>query len=133
MPETEKSKSGTGLKELLKLYRFLKPYRWIFALGMLFLLISSGASLMFPKFLGDMVDIGTKGKILTEINRTGLILLAILVTQALFSYLRTRIFVLIASRPLRNLSRPSWRLKGWRYCLYITLGVLQKLLVQLMK
>jgi len=103
MPETEKSKSGTGLKELLKLYRFLKPYRWIFALGMLFLLISSGASLMFPKFLGDMVDLGTKKKILTEINRTGLLLLAILVTQALFSYLRTRIFVWVTEKTLASI------------------------------
>jgi len=103
MSDVEQSKSGTGLKELLKLYRFLKPYRWTFALGLFFLLISSGASLMFPKFLGNMVDIGTKGKMLAEINRTGLILLAILVTQALFSYLRTRIFVWVTEKTLASI------------------------------
>ena len=32
MSGKEKSKAGSGLKELLKLYRFLKPYRWKFAL-----------------------------------------------------------------------------------------------------
>ena len=32
MSGKEKSKTGSGLKELLKLYRFLKPYRWKFAL-----------------------------------------------------------------------------------------------------
>ncbi len=58
MPEKENGKTGSGFTELLKLYRFLKPYKWIFALGMFFLLISSGASLMFPKFLGNMVDLG---------------------------------------------------------------------------
>ena len=62
MPEEEKKKAGSGFKELLKLYRFLKPYRWIFALGMFFLLISSGASLLFPKYLGNMVDIANKEK-----------------------------------------------------------------------
>ena len=84
MSEKEKKRTGSGLKELLKLYRFLKPYRWTFALGLFFLLISSGASLMFPKFLGNMVDMGNKGKMLAEINRTGLILLAILVVRLFF-------------------------------------------------
>jgi ABC-type multidrug transport system fused ATPase/permease subunit len=103
MSEEEKGKTGTGLRELFKLYRFLRPYRWKFALGMLFLLISSGASLMFPKFLGNMVDLGNKGKMLSEISRTGLIILAILVTQAVFSYFRTRIFVLVTEKTLASI------------------------------
>ncbi len=103
MSVEEKNKSGAGLKELLKLYRFLKPYRWTFALGMFFLLISSGASLMFPKFLGNMVDMGNKGKMLSEISRTGIILLIILVVQAIFSYLRTRIFVWVTERTLASI------------------------------
>lgn len=103
MPDNETRKAGTGLKELLKLYRFLKPYRWTFALGMFFLLISSGASLMFPKFLGNMVDLGNKGKMLSEISRTGLILLVILVVQAVFSYMRTRIFVLVTEKTLASI------------------------------
>ncbi len=103
MSDKEKRKPGAGLKELIKLYRFLKPYRWKFALGMFFLLISTGASLMFPKFLGNMVDLGNKGKMMTEISRTGLILLAILVTQAVFSYFRTRIFVFVTERTLASI------------------------------
>jgi len=103
MSEKEKKKTGAGFKELLKLYRFLKPYKWQFALGMFFLLISSGASLLFPKFLGDMVDLGNKGKLLNEISRTGLILLVILVVQAVFSYSRTRIFVNVTERTLASI------------------------------
>ena len=103
MSGEEKNKIGSGLKELFKLYRFLKPYRWKFALGMVFLLISSGASLMFPKFLGNMVDLGNKGKLIGEISRTGLILIAILVIQAVFSYSRTRIFVMVTERTLASI------------------------------
>jgi len=103
MPDEEKKKAGSGLKELLKLYRFLKPYRWIFALGMSFLLISSGASLLFPKYLGNMVDIANKGRMISEISRTGLILLAIVVVQAVFSYLRTRIFVFVTEKTLASI------------------------------
>jgi ABC-type multidrug transport system fused ATPase/permease subunit len=96
-------KTGSGLRELLKLYRFLKPYRWKFAVGMLFLLISSGASLMFPKFLGNMVDLGNKGKMMSEISHTGLILLGIILTQAVFSYTRTRIFVEVSEKTLASI------------------------------
>jgi|WetSurSiteA1Bulk_404760.scaffolds.fasta_scaffold01136_2 ABC-type multidrug transport system fused ATPase/permease subunit len=103
MPEEEKKKVGSGLKELFKLYRFLKPYRWIFALGMSFLLISSATSLLFPKYLGNMVDIANKGKTLSEISHTGLILLAIVVVQAFFSYFRTRIFVTVTEKTLASI------------------------------
>ena len=58
---------------------------------------------MFPKFLGNMVDLGNQGKLISEISRTGLILLAILVIQALFSYLRTRLFVEVTERTLASI------------------------------
>ena len=103
MAKIKTRKAGSGLKELLKLYRFLKPYRWKFALGMFFLLISSGASLMFPKFLGNMVDLGNQRKMLSEISHTALILLAILVIQAVFSYSRTRIFVEVTEKTLASI------------------------------
>jgi len=89
-----KISTGSGLKQLVKLYRFLRPYRWKFALGLMFLLFSTAASLMFPKLLGDMVDIANRGLVTSEIHRTGLLLLAILTGQALFSYTRTRLFCL---------------------------------------
>jgi len=103
MTDKIKRQTGSGLKELLKLYRFLKPYRWKFALGMIFLLISSGASLMFPKFLGDMVDLGNKGKLISEITHTGIILLMIIVVQAIFSYSRIRLFVEVTEKTLASI------------------------------
>jgi len=96
-------KAGSGLRELLKLYWFLKPYRWKFALGMSFLLISSGASLMFPRYLGNMVDLGNKGKMISEITHTGLILLAIILVQAIFSYSRIRLFVEVTEKTLASI------------------------------
>jgi ABC-type multidrug transport system fused ATPase/permease subunit len=103
MSDKPKSSSVTGFREMFKLYRFLKPYRWMFALGLSFLLISTGASLMFPKLLGNMVDMGNKGKTLHDISRTGLLLLIILATQALFSYMRTRLFVQVTERTLASI------------------------------
>lgn len=101
--------TGSGIKELFKLYRFLRPYRWIFALGMAFLLISSGASLLFPKYLGNMVDLANKGSSMNEITRTGIILLAVVVVQAIFSYFRTRIFVMVTEKTLASIRQHIYR------------------------
>ncbi|MDP4222654.1 MAG: ABC transporter transmembrane domain-containing protein [Bacteroidota bacterium] len=103
MAKGEKRRAGSGIKELLKLYRFLKPYRWIFAVGMIFLLVSTTASLMFPKLLGNMVDLGNKGRFLAEISTTGLKLLGVLFIQALFSYMRTRIFVYVTEKTVASI------------------------------
>jgi len=103
MEKTETKTDGSGIRELLKLYHFLKPYKWKFAIGMLFLLISSGASLMFPKFLGNMVDLGNKGKAISEITHTAFVLLGIIVVQAIFSYARIRLFVEVTEKTLASI------------------------------
>ncbi len=103
MSEGKSKDTGSGLRDLGKLYRFLKPYTLLFVLGMLCLLLSTGASLMFPKLLGDMVDLGTKGRMMQEITRTGLMLLVILIAQALFGYTRTRLFVLVTEKTLASI------------------------------
>ena len=103
MSEGKSKDTGSGLRDLARLYRFLKPYVWLFILGMFCLLMSTGASLMFPKLLGDMVDLGTRGRLMEEITRTGLILMAILVAQALFGYTRTRLFVVVTEKTLASI------------------------------
>jgi len=103
MSEKSKKSTGSGLRELAKLYRFLKPFAGKFIIGLLFLLISTGASLLFPKLLGDMVDMGNKGKLIDEISRTGLFLLFILLVQAIFSFFRTRLFVQVTERTLASI------------------------------
>jgi ABC-type multidrug transport system fused ATPase/permease subunit len=103
MSDRKTKKAGSGLRELSKLYMFLKPYGWLFALGLICLLVSTGASLLFPKLLGDMVDIANKGEMLERIRSTGILLLVILTAQALFSYLRTRLFVMVTEKTLASI------------------------------
>jgi ABC-type multidrug transport system fused ATPase/permease subunit len=103
MPVRKNNKAGSGLRELSKLYRFLKPYSFPFALGLLCLLVSTGASLMFPKLLGNMVDIANKGEMPEGIRRTGILLFIILTAQALFSYIRTRLFVMVTEKTLASI------------------------------
>ena len=58
---------------------------------------------MFPTLLGEMVDLANSGGLSREITRTGLILLAILIAQALFAYTRTRLFVVVTERTLASI------------------------------
>jgi len=95
--------AGSGLKQMARLYRFLKPYRGRFVLGLVFLLLSTAASLMFPRLLGEMVDQANSGGVMREITRTGLFLLAILVAQSLFAYTRTRLFVVVTEKTLASI------------------------------
>ncbi|KAF0199909.1 MAG: multidrug ABC transporter ATPase and permease [Bacteroidetes bacterium] len=97
-----------GLRRLFKLYRFIKPYRWEYGLGLLFLLGSSTASLAFPKLLGELVDYGNKGNIGQEINRIILILVLVLIFQSVFSYFRIFLFVRVAEKTLADLRQHTF-------------------------
>ncbi len=98
----------TGLNKLFKLYSYIKPYKYEYALGLLFLLGSSGASLVFPKLLGELVDLGNQGKLAQEINRIALILVVVLVAQSVFSYFRIYLFVNVAEKTLADLRQSTF-------------------------
>jgi ABC-type multidrug transport system fused ATPase/permease subunit len=88
----------SGLKKLFELYSFMRPYRVQYMVGMVFLLFSSGASLVFPKLLGDLVNVGSSGLMAEEINRVILIILAVLAVQAITSYFRIVTFVNVTEK-----------------------------------
>jgi ABC transporter fused permease/ATP-binding protein len=98
----------TGLHRLFRLYRYLKPYKWEYGLGLLFLLGSSAASLAFPKLLGEIVDLGNQGMLGKEINRIALILAFILIIQSVFSYFRIFLFVRVAEKTLADLRQSTY-------------------------
>jgi len=97
-----------GLHKLFKLYTYVKPYKYEYGLGLLFLLGSSSASLVFPKLLGELVDLGNQGTLEQEINRIALILIAVLIGQSLFSYFRVFLFVSVAEKTLADLRQATF-------------------------
>lgn len=104
----KKKVSLGGLKKLLQLYRYIKPYKVEYALGLTFLLAASLASLVFPKLVGQLVDYGNQGKLGEEINRIALILIAVLLIQALFSYFRIFLFVRVTEKTLADLRQSAY-------------------------
>ena len=98
----------TGLGNALKLYRYIRPFRMEFGIGLLFLFGGSLASLAFPKLLGDLVNSGTQGNLAESINRIALLLVVILVIQSVFSYFRTVLFVNVTEKSLANLRQDTY-------------------------
>lgn len=98
----------TGLQNMFRLYRYIKPYKYEYALGLLFLFGSSAASLAFPKLLGQLVDVGNQGKLAEEIDHIALILVIVLIVQSVCSYFRIYLFVHVAEKTLADLRQAAF-------------------------
>lgn len=102
------------MKKSLRLFRYVSPAnRWLFALGTLFLAISAGASILFPKLLGNMMDgvfVYQNGGVSTAPNTDKLKEIAyyfviLFAVQAVFSFLRISVYVRVTedlTQQLRN-------------------------------
>ncbi len=101
--------SKSTFKKSLKLYKYIKPYRGEFAVGLFFLLLSSAANLAFPKYLGELVDATNSNQIYENIQEISLILIAILIAQAIVSFFRIVLFVNVTEKTLASLRQATYR------------------------
>lgn len=61
--------------KMIKLFRYLKPYKWAVILAPLFMLLEVVMDLMQPRFMERIIDIGLKRGDIGYILRTGLIMI----------------------------------------------------------
>jgi ABC-type multidrug transport system fused ATPase/permease subunit len=95
---------------LLRLFKFLQPQRGIFAIGFLFLLLSSATALLFPALMGDLLDAQKANETTqqslfnsNDIHSLALLLLLVFFAQAIFSYFRIYLFAIVTENMLMNL------------------------------
>ncbi|MGN0004094.1 MAG: ABC transporter ATP-binding protein [Sphingobacterium composti] len=101
------------VKKALEIFRYLKPYKFKFIIGMVFLVLSSLTMLTFPALLGAMID-AAQGKqtypwLEPSILYIGSLSISILLFQSITSFFRIRLFVEIAEKALANIRRDSYR------------------------
>jgi len=106
--DNKKKITREGLRNVVRLFGYIKPYRVEYSIGMFFLLGASLANLAFPKLLGDLVDAGNKGTLNEELNRIVYLLIGILIVQAVFSYFRTVIFVNVTEKTMADLRQHTY-------------------------
>jgi len=100
------------LKKALKIFSYIKPFKWKFIIGMLFLILSSLTMLTFPALMGAMID-AAHGKptypwLPASLMYIGGLSIAILALQSFISFFRIRLFVEISERALANLRKDAY-------------------------
>lgn len=106
--DTPKKKvTRQGIKRLVRLFRFVKPQQGTFAIGLIFLLLSSLATLVFPMLLGDLLDSANTGS-MDSINRIGIILLSVFAATSVFSYFRIYLFAIVTQKTLALLRQTTY-------------------------
>lgn len=105
LEEEEKRKlTKQNLGKLGGIFSFVKPYRTKFAVGLIFLLLSSLTLLTFPFVAGKLIDTA-EGKtwLVNDVNSIAFILLGILAIQSLFSFFRVWLFAQVSERSMRDI------------------------------
>jgi len=95
-----------SLKKVLKIFKYLKPYKLAYLLGLIFLLLSSFVSLVFPMLIGEMVDASKKS--IENINKIAILLFGLFTLQAIFSYFRIVLFVNVTEKFLAKLRQATY-------------------------
>ncbi|MHA8107753.1 ABC transporter ATP-binding protein [Aquirufa sp. 5-AUSEE-100C1] len=90
-----------GLKRALKIFQFVVPYKWTFVTGMLFLLLSNLTTMSFPLLIGQMTKV-IEGKSTYHINEVTLFFFAVLIVQAILSFIRIYTFAQVSEKAMRD-------------------------------
>lgn len=96
--------SWEGLKKTLQLFRYILPYKGLFIIGFIFLVFSTGTSLVFPKMIGSIIEV-IEGKSAYTINQITAVLVVILLFQSIFSFLRIYTFARVSERAMADVRR----------------------------
>lgn len=103
--DTIKGKKGKNkrltLKGILQLTAIISEKKGVFLVGMVFLLLSSSATLIFPVFVGDLIK--SSSFTIDEINQIGIRLLVLFIAMAIFSFFRIYLFSIVTENSLVTL------------------------------
>lgn len=106
--------SKEAWKKAIKIFRFLKPYKLKFSIGLIFLLLSSASSMLFPGLMGKLIDADSSGPVsdinnLGNINTIALVLFGVFVMQAIFSFFRILLFSQVTENMLADLRKFTYK------------------------
>lgn len=101
-----------SISHVKKLLKYIRPYRTVFIIGMIFLFLSSITLLAFPALLGAMIDAAqrkhTYDWLPMSIGAIALICFAVLFFQSVSSYFRIRLFVEVAEKSIADIRKDTY-------------------------
>ncbi len=108
-----------SIRKARGIFAFLKPYRGIFMIGWIFLILSTSVGLVFPFMMGQLLGSGSASQPasmeesvqlinLQNINDVALSLFILFIAQAVFSYFRVVIFTNVTENTLRDIRKAAF-------------------------
>ncbi len=99
-----------GIRKAMRVFQFLLPHKWTFIVGLIFLILSSSVSLIFPKLMGNLIQEATSGEgEFDNINSIAIGLLILFAFQSVFSYFRVVLFVNVTQKTLASLRKAIFK------------------------
>ncbi len=97
-----------SIKKAMRIFRFIKPYRGVFGVGLFVLLLSSIITMAFPKVLGELIDSVGDAKEET-VNTFTLVLIGIFLVTAILSFFRIYLFGYVTHKALALLRTTTYK------------------------
>ncbi len=102
--------SKEGWAKAKKLLKYLKPYQLSFFIGLIFLFLGSGVFMVFPLAAGELIDSASgQSKYNLSLGDIGLILVAIVIVQAISSYLRVLLFANVSEKGMADIRKALYQ------------------------
>jgi ABC transporter fused permease/ATP-binding protein len=101
-----------SLKEVLLVFKYLKPYKWRFIAGLVFIGLSSGTVMAFPYLLKRLIDSAhgeLKGPFAYSPGTTALLMISVLAVQMIFSFLRIYLFTYVGEHAVSDMRQDVYR------------------------
>ena len=114
--EKKEKISFNSWKKSFKIFNYIKPYKWIYILGLITLLISSVSSIIFPYLLGGLLGVedqekGSQFSLMdfNNINSLFALLLILFIIQSIASFFRIYLFGIVTENSLRDIREIVFR------------------------
>ncbi len=104
---SERMKLSWGtLKDTARIFRFIRPYRAYFIVGLVLLVVSSLVFMIFPGAAGEMANAANgDSRLPYTVKQYGILFIVILVLQGLFSYFRTITFAIVSEKGMADVRK----------------------------
>jgi ABC-type multidrug transport system fused ATPase/permease subunit len=103
--------SMDSLREAMQIFKFIRPYRWQFIIGLVLLFLSSVVFMVFPYAMELMLDVAQGKVTAAEINlpKIGLGLIVLLVFQGFVSYTRVVLFAEVSEKGTADIRKALYQ------------------------
>jgi ATP-binding cassette, subfamily B, bacterial len=112
--EEKRPLNKASFEKLAGIFKFMMPYKGVFAIGLFALAVSTLTTLVFPLLAGELLDAALhNGKYFKTINQAGIALMVVLVVQGIFSFIRVYTFAQVSEKGVAGLRKTVYEKIIW--------------------